>query len=153
VELAAAIEVHKTTMNGYEKGKRGMDEATLERIAAVLQCETLEIWEDAFGIFRYNHLREQAQKKGTTAEELVGRTDQGPSLDRVHAGFRTLTDNVWAFISEILTYLRPGRYNDPGSAATMWGVVVDAPAKSTKALQFQRKRKAAPDPESPPPGS
>ena len=144
VELAAKIGVNKSTMNAYERGKRGMDEATLDRIAAVLECDPLEIWEDAFKIFRYNYFAKQAKRMGVTAEELAHRTDPRPSIERLGTGFRAIADTVWTFMVDVLAYLRPDRYYESRNGISMWGVVVKPPAKATRrrAIRFRRGKKA-----------
>jgi DNA-binding XRE family transcriptional regulator len=142
VDLAKAIEVNKATMNRYESGKSGMSDVTLGQIAAVLQCDTLEIWDEAFGIFRYNVLRVRAESLGVTAETLAGRERSAPTLDGIHARFRTLGDTVWAMIVDVLTFLRPDRAGDPQHRVSGWGVLVNPPDVS-KATRFRLGNKGA----------
>lgn len=149
VDLAAAIPVNKATMNTYEKGKRGMDEATLDRIAAVLKCQTVDLWDDAYGIFRFNLLRKRAETMGTTAEELVGRTRPIPTLDGIRTGFQAVADNLWKMVADVLLFLRPDRADGNQGSVSMWGVIVDTPRASSKAIRFQRGKKGTSEPEPP----
>jgi DNA-binding XRE family transcriptional regulator len=141
-DLAQAIEVNKATMNTYESGRSGMEAATLDRIAAVLECDTLDLWEEAFGIFRYNFLRQRAESLGVTVETLAGRAHPEPTLEGVRARFQGLGDSVWAMIAEVLAFLRPDRAGSPQHRVSMWGVIVNTPA-SAKAVRFRHGRRRA----------
>ena len=152
LDLAKAIEVNKATMNSYESGRSGMNVATLDRIAAVLECDTLDLWDEAFGIFRYNLLRQRAESLGVTVEALAGRTRPEPTLEGIRARFQTLGETVWTMIADVLTFLRPDRAGDPQHRVSTWGVIVNTPETYSKAVRFRRGRKGAPKPRSSPPG-
>jgi transcriptional regulator with XRE-family HTH domain len=138
-ELAHAIGVHKSTMNGYEKGTRGMDEATIEKIAVALDCTVIDIWDDAYNIARYNYFREQAEKAGVSIDELVAKLQSRPSVEQIQASFQALFDHLWKLLANVLAFQRPdrpeGRTRIPG-----WGVFVssETQGKRKRALELQR---------------
>jgi len=146
VALAKAIGVTKSTMNGYERGSRGMDRSTIERISSVLECDSLLIWDDAYKIFRYNYLLERAQEIGVTVEEMAARLDHRPSLEQIQKDFQALHGALWQVWSDMLAFLKPDRYDESSSGVPVWGVVVaprsPAPARKGRALQLRRGRKA-----------
>ena len=109
-------------MNGYESGSRGMDEGTLDRISAILECDGIEIWVDAFNIFRFNYFRERAENAGVPVEEWVARRQQRPSIEQVREAFHSIVDKVWQLLSAVLAFLqarqgvrKPKRRADLGS--------------------------------------
>jgi len=139
VELASTIGVDKATMNAYEKGRRRIDEATLERIAEALQCDPIHLLQDAFYLFRYNHFRRRGEKIGVSAEELAAQADRHPSLDEVRDAFRSLGENPWSFVAKMLEHLRPDRYYETGSRVPLWGVVVEPPRRAPRTGKKQKK--------------
>src|SRR4051794_23932254 len=77
-QLAKALGIKKSTMNKYEKGTAAhVPEEVLERIAQIINREVIDIWETAFEIFRFNFLRDQAQREGTDLDTLLARHDSG----------------------------------------------------------------------------
>jgi transcriptional regulator with XRE-family HTH domain len=145
-DLAHEIGVHKSTMNGYEKGTRGMDEATIEKISLALDCAPIEIWEDGFNIFRYNYFREQAEKAGVSIEELVAKIQSRPSVEQIQASFQTLFDHLWKLLANVLAFLRPDRQLEGRTQIPSWGVVVssDTQAKRQRALEIRRGKTKSP---------
>jgi transcriptional regulator with XRE-family HTH domain len=143
VALARAIGVTKGTMNGYERGSRGMDKATLDRISTSLECDAIAIWDDAYKIFRYNYLRERAEALGTTVEELAQRLDPRPSIDQIQKGFQAVQGDLWRVMSDVLAFLRPDRYDESRSGVPVWGVIVSPRSQSrrNRALQLRRSKK------------
>lgn len=146
IDLAHTIGVHKSTMNGYEKGSRGMDIATIVKISQALGCEPIEIWDDAFGIFRFNYFREQAEKMGVPIEELAAGIHSRPSAEQIQASFQTLSDQARQFLSLILPFLRADRAREGRLQIPTWGVVVpsETPEKRQRAIELQRGRKKKP---------
>jgi transcriptional regulator with XRE-family HTH domain len=137
-ELARAIGVHKSTMSGYEKGTRGMDEAALEKISTALGCESIEIWNDAFNIFRFNHFRVRAESVGVPIEELMARVQQRPSVEQIHTMFQAMVDDLWKLLGSVLAFLHADREAPNRTRVPAWGVVVTSKSKKLRALQFQR---------------
>lgn len=138
--LARAIGVNKATMNGYEKGSRGMDESTLEKIAAALKCDRVEIWDDAYKIFRFNYLRIRAESDGVAIDELAARIHHKPSIEQIRELFHALGEKVWQLLVSILTFLRPDRDYESQSGVPIWGVIVEPLDKSKRkrAVRFER---------------
>lgn len=139
VALARAIGVNKATMNGYERGSRGMDESTLERIAAVLECDYVDIWDDGYKIARFNYLRIRAEKTGVAIDELASRIHRKPSIEQIREAFHALGEKVWQLLASILTFLRPDRDYESQSGVPIWGVIV-APlvkAKRKRAIHLK----------------
>ncbi len=138
-DLAREIGVHKSTMSGYEKGTRGMDRATIEKIAAALDCDFVDIWDDAYNIARYNYFREQAEKAGISIDELVAKLQSRPSVEQIQASFQALFDHLWKLLANVLAFQRPdrpeGRTQIPG-----WGVFVSSETQTQRkrALKVQR---------------
>lgn len=143
--LAREIGVNKTTMNGYEKGSRGMDESTLERIAAVLKCDCVDIWDDAYKIFRFNHLRIRAEKEGVAITDLASRIHRKPSIEQIREPFHAIGEKVWQLLVSILTFLKPDRDYESQSGAPVWGVIVDplVKAKRKRAVRFSRGKESS----------
>ena len=144
VALARAIGVNKATMNGYESGSRGMDEGTLDRISAILECDGIEIWVDAFNIFRFNYFRERAENAGVPVEEWVARRQQRPSIEQVREAFHSIVDKVWQLLSAVLAFLRPDREYENRSGVPIWGVVVHPriTTKRKRATRFRQGNRA-----------
>src|ERR1700742_2174282 len=107
IDLAHEIGVHKATMSGYEKGTRGMDQGTIEKIAGALDCAFIDIWDDAYSIARYNYFREQAEKAGVTIDELVAKVHSRPSVEQIQASFQALFDHLWKLLANVLAFQRP----------------------------------------------
>jgi DNA-binding Xre family transcriptional regulator len=141
--LAAAIGVNKSTMNAYENGKLRINEATLDRIAEALRCEPIDLLQDAFYLFRYNHFRRRGEKMGVTAEELAARADSRPSLEEVRDAFRSFGENPWSFVSKILEHLQPDRFYETHSRVPLWGVVVEPPRKTPRTGKAKKPKKTA----------
>jgi len=141
--LARAIGVNKTTMNGYETGSRGMDTPTLEKISSALECQPIEIWEDGFKIFRYNHLREQAEKMGIKVEELINRLYPQGSLDQVREAYAAADEKVWEFVASLASFLKPDREYESQGGVPRWGVVVPLKTngKRERAVRFRKGKK------------
>jgi transcriptional regulator with XRE-family HTH domain len=150
-DLAREIGVHKSTMNGYEKGTRGMDEATIEKISLALDCAPIEIWEDAFNIFRYNYFREQAEKAGVSIEELAAKIQSRPSVEQIQASFQALFDYLWKLLADVLAFLRTDRQLEGRTQIPAWGVFVssETSAKRKRALELQRGKAKPPKPKKP----
>ena len=147
VRLAHEIGVHRSTMNGYERGTRGMDEATLERISLALDCTPIEIWEDAFNIFRYNFFREQAAKTGVSTEELMAGIHSRLSTEQIiQTSLQALFDDLSKLFGGVLAFLGPDRQPDGRTQIPAWGVVVpsEAQGKRKRALKLQRSKPKAP---------
>ena len=136
--FAQEIGVNKATMNAYEKGRRPVDEATLEKISQALKCEPIDLLQDAFTLFRYNYLRRHAEKTGVTPEELAARADSSPSLEEIRLAFQSIGTDPWGLIAKILEFLRPDRFYETRSPVPLWGVVVDPPSKGAKAGTTQK---------------
>jgi hypothetical protein len=122
-----------------------MDRGTIDRISGVLDCDPIEIWEDAFKIFRYNYLLERSREIGVTVEELAARLDPRPSLEQIQKDFQALQETLWRISADMLAFLKPERYDESRSGVPVWGVVVTprspSPAKKTRALQLRRSKK------------
>lgn len=149
--LARAIGVNKTTMNGYERGSRGMDSSTLEKISSVLECQPIEIWEDGFKIFRYNHLREQAERMGVSVKDLIDRLYPQTSLDQVREAFHAMDGKVWELIASFVNLLKSDQGYGSQSGVPHWGVVVPLKVngKRERAVRFRKgKKKSRPKPKS-----
>jgi len=144
--LAHDIGVHKSTMNGYEKGTRGMDEVTIEKISQALDCTPIQIWQDAFNIFHYNYFREQAEKAGVPIEELVARTQSRPSVEQIQVSFQALSDTLWKLFADVLAFQRPDGQLEGRTQIPAWGVVVssDTQAKRKRALDLRRGKTKSP---------
>ncbi len=144
--LAHEIGVHKSTMNGYEKGTRGMDEVTIEKISQALDCAPIEIWQDAFNIFRYNYFREQAEKAGVPIEELVVRIQSRPSVEQIQASFQALFDTLWKLLADVLAFQRPDGQLEGRTQIPAWGVVVssETQTKRKRALDLRRGKTKSP---------
>lgn len=145
VALARAIGVNKATMNGYEKGSRGMDEATLERIATALECDCVDIWDDGYKIFRFNYLRIRAEKAGVAIDDLVTRTPRKPSLEQIREAFHSIGERVWQLLVAVLTFLRPDRDYESQSGVPIWGVIVNplVKTKRKRAVRFERGKESS----------
>jgi transcriptional regulator with XRE-family HTH domain len=145
-DLARTIGVHKSTMNGYEKGTRGMDTVTIAKISEALDCEPIEIWDDAFAIFRYNFLRELADKMGIPIEDLVAGIHSRPPIEQIQASFQTLSNHTEQLLTSILAFLRPDRYLEGRLQIPTWGVIVSSEtlAKRKRAIHLQRGERKKP---------
>jgi transcriptional regulator with XRE-family HTH domain len=143
--LARAIGVNKSTMNGYESGSRGMDDGTLERISTILECDSIEIWADAFKIFSFNYSRERAEKAGVPVAEWVARRQQRPSMEQVREAFHAIGDKVWQLLSAVLAFLRPDREYESQSGVPVWGVVVHphTTTKRKRAIRFRQGKQGS----------
>jgi transcriptional regulator with XRE-family HTH domain len=141
VELAAAIGVNKSTMNAYERGKLRIDETTLDRIAEALQCDPIDLLQDAFYLFRYNHFRRRGAKIGVTAEELAARMDPHSSLDEARDAFQAIGVDPWRFVAKMLELMRPERFYETRSRVPLWGVVVEPPSKAPRKSTAKKPKK------------
>jgi transcriptional regulator with XRE-family HTH domain len=144
--LARAIGVSKATMNGYERGSRGMDASTLERISMVLECQAIEIWEDGFKIFRYNHLREQAERMGINVNDLIDRLYPQTSLEQVREAFQTTEGKIWELVANFVNALKSDNNFGSRSGVPQWGVVVSSKTngKRERVVRFRKKKKSNP---------
>jgi len=84
-ELAAALGIDKGTMNRYEKGTRSVPENVLVKIAHLIRLEVIDIWNAAFGIFRFNYFRDEAQRTGKDVEEVIARYGSHVTAKEIHA--------------------------------------------------------------------
>jgi transcriptional regulator with XRE-family HTH domain len=137
--LARGIGVNKTTMNGYERGTRGMDESAIDRIAAVLECEAVEIWDDAYEMFRYNFLLERAEKTGVAVEELIDRNPRPAPTERLAEAYPPMLEKIWQFL-QIAFEQCNGRGSEARASILRWKVLVPPriKSKSTRATGFRR---------------
>lgn len=148
-ELAREIGVKANTMNQYESGRRGMSEEVAGRIAGVLQCDPIEIWNLAYAIFRFNHFRERAAREGISVDEMIARSENRPSpatlmelYDSRMARDRELMETAVKFLASVGTGM---------GALGLVRIVVEAhphkAAKARRAVRFSRgKRPSPPEP-------
>jgi transcriptional regulator with XRE-family HTH domain len=137
--LAKGIGVNKTTMNGYERGTRGMDGAAIDRIAAVLECDPIDIWDDAYEIFRYNFLLERAERMGVAVEDLVERNHPQALSQRLAERFQPMVEKVWEYMQTAFEF-HNARGSEARSGITRWKVLVPPriKVKRTRATGFRR---------------
>jgi len=137
--LARGIGVNKTTMNGYERGTRGMDGAAIERIAAVLECEAIDIWDDAYNMFRYNFLVERAERMGVPVEELIDRNQRSSSPEMLVEAFHPMMQSNLRFLQTAFEWCS-SRGNESRASILHWKVLVPPriKSKSTRATGFRR---------------
>jgi transcriptional regulator with XRE-family HTH domain len=101
IKLAVAIGIDNTKLSKYETGTRQVPEEVLGNIARVLGHEVIEIMDTAYAIFRFNHIRVEAQREGMDIEELLARHDPRASVEEVlaaHASYvekRREFDRQW----------------------------------------------------------
>lgn len=147
-ELAQKIGVEPNTMNQYESGRRGMSEEVIFKIAGVLQRDPVEIWDMAYGIFRFNHFRERAEREGVNVDELIERCEPRPSRAELMALYdsRRLSDREW--IDALLRFVESAERTRLGGLGLL-RVVVQAhrhkSAKTRRAVRFSRKRPGPPE--------
>jgi len=143
-QLAARIGVKPGTMNQYESGRRGMSEETVARIAGALEIGEIEIWDTAYRIFRYNCLRDRAEREGTTLEALISRLGTRPSIDQILQTFDSRTEHDRRLVDLTFRFLEAlGRNGLDGT--NLLEIVVQArsprnPRESRKAVRLSRKR-------------
>ena len=139
ITLARGIGVNKTTMNGYERGTRGMDESALDRIATVLDCEAIDIWDDAYAIFRYNFLVARAERMGVPLDELVDRHQRPLSTERLAEALQPMMEKTWQFLQVAFEWCS-ARGNEARDSIARWKVLVPprVKVKRTRATGFRR---------------
>lgn len=84
-DLAAALGIENGTMNKYEKGRQPVPEEVLREIARLIHREVIEILDTAYAIFRFNYLRDEAQRTGADLEEMIARYDARATVEEIHA--------------------------------------------------------------------
>jgi transcriptional regulator with XRE-family HTH domain len=97
IKLATAIGIDNTQLSRYETGSGRVSEEVLGKIAQVLGHEVIEILDTAYAIFRFNHLRIEAQRSGTDMEELLARYDPRSSVEEVLAAHASYVDKRQEF--------------------------------------------------------
>lgn len=143
-QLAARIGVKPGTMNQYESGRRGMSEDVVARIAVALEIRELQIWDTAYRIFRYNGLREWAEREGTTVEELLARSGSRPSVEQILETYDSRTAHDRRFVDLICRFLESLGRNGVDGANLLEVVVQTRPPRGSrdtrKAVRLTRKR-------------
>lgn len=144
--LAREIGVKPNTMNQYESGRRGMSDEVIGRIAGVLLCDPIAIWNLAYTIFRFNHFRERAAREGIPVDEMIARSETRPSPARLMelydsrmARDRELMEATVKFLDSVGTGM---------GALGLVKIVVEAhphkTAKTRRAVRFGRKKRPSP---------
>jgi transcriptional regulator with XRE-family HTH domain len=141
-ELASRVDVQPNTMSQYESGRSGMSEKMIFKIAEECKRDPVEIWDMAYSIFRFNHLRERAEKEDLSVEELVARLRIPPSLEAVLKFFDSLAklfDSLAANVPQLVAGAQ-----ESGGHALMKVIVKSRPSKSSKtqkAVGFSGRKK------------
>jgi transcriptional regulator with XRE-family HTH domain len=135
-DLAARIRIGKGTMNQYELGRRGLPEETLERIAEVLESETIEIWDMAHAIFRFNHFLERAERENVDVEELIARHEARSSVEGILAIYDSRAEKERELFRQILESIS----NERNGSGVLRYVVRPVSRKTAKATRFKGKQ-------------
>lgn len=93
-ELAAELGIENGTMNKYEKGRQPVPEATLRKIAGLINREVIEIFDTAYEIFRYNYFLAEAQRTGEDVEDVIARHDSRVTVEKIHAALAAYLEKL-----------------------------------------------------------
>lgn len=129
-------------MSQYESGRSGMSEEMVFKIAEECKRDPIEIWDMAYSFFRFNHLRERAEREDLSVAELVARLRIPPSLEAVLKFFDSLAklfDSLAANVPELVAGAWEG-----GGLALMKAIIESRSSKNSKTQKavgfFGRKK-------------
>ncbi len=142
-QLAEALGIKKSVMNKYEKGTAArVPEEILEKIARIINREVIEIWETAFEIFRFNFLREKAQREGTDLDTLLARHDPSISADEVDAALDAYVDKLREYEKKRNALVA----REKGNRLPVRNLIVEVAAKKRARKPRAKKPAASKDP-------